>query len=142
MSDATQIPPLPSAALELHVRQMAAIAELLMGAAHADGAVSWPERSTIAQVLTDFLGHRELPTEVDARLKSFDVARFDLEAACRNLSLPTSEDRVALLGLLSRVVDADALLVEGEANYLRRVATAIGATNAELNPFLACDTGA
>lgn len=130
-------PPLPSGALEVHVRQIAAIADLLMGVAHADGTVSWPERSTIASVLTSFLGHRELPHEVDQRVRTFDPMTFDLEATCAGLSLPTPDDRVALLDLVSRVADADALLATGEQGYLRRVARAIGATEDELAPFIA-----
>lgn len=130
-------PPLPPAALELHVRQMAAIAELLMAAAHADGSVSWPERSTIASVLTSFLGHRELPSEVDDRLKAFDPKTFDLAARCAELQLERPEDRVALLDLVSRVTDADALLTSHEERFLVRVARAIGASDAELAPFIA-----
>lgn len=133
-------PPLPLHALEPHVRQMAAIAEILLGAAHSDGTVSWSERSAIAQVLTSFLDHRKLPEEVEIRFHAFDPATFDLEATCHSLELRTAEDRASLLALVSRVVDADAVLVAGEEHYLRRVAKAIGASDEELAPYLVCDT--
>jgi len=132
-------PPLPAAALEPHVRQMVAIAELMLGAAHADGTISWPERSAIANVLMSFLGHRELPDAVTSHMQSFDPKSFDVEAACAALSTSTREDRAELLGLVARVTDADALLQAGEENYLRRVAKAIGASEEELAPFIAAD---
>ncbi len=132
-------PPLPLTALEPHVRQLAAMAELMLGIAHVDGSVSWSERATVASVLASFLDHRELPEEVEQRVKSFDPARFDLEATCALLRLTDSEDRIALLDMVSRVADADTVLGANEQGYLRRVAHAIGATEEELAPFLADD---
>ncbi len=129
-------PPLPVAALEPHVRQMVAIAELMLGAAHADGRVTWPERSVMAQILTSFLGHRDLPEAVEARIADFSPQGYDPADSCRNLVLATPEDRVNLLELLSRVADADAVLMNGEASYLKRVALLVGATDEELAPFL------
>ncbi|HRE88799.1 MAG TPA: TerB family tellurite resistance protein [Myxococcota bacterium] len=132
-------PPLPLSALEPHVRQLAAMAELMLGIAHADGAVSWAERATIASVLASFLDDRKLPPEVEERVKSFDPNDFDLAATCGFLNLSTSDDRVALLDMVSRVADADTMLGEHEQRYLRKVAAAIGATEDELAPFLAAD---
>jgi uncharacterized tellurite resistance protein B-like protein len=134
-----ELPPLPTAALEPHVRQIVAIAELMLGAAHADGNVSWPERSAIADVLMSFLGHRELPDAVVSRMQGFDPTTFDVETACAALTVGSSQDRAELLGLIARVTDADALLQGGEEGYLRRVARAIGASDEELAPFLAPD---
>lgn len=130
-------PPLP--ALEPHVRQLAAIAELLLGAAQSDGSVSWSERSAIASVLRAFLGESELPDEVQRRLDAFEFAKFDLELACRQLVFAGSEDRTNLLGLIARVTDADAILKIGERSYLKRVAKAIGASDEELEPFIVGD---
>lgn len=132
-------PLLPLSALEPHVRQLAAMAELMLGIAHADGTVSWSERATIATVLASFLDHRQLPAEVEQRVKRFDPASFDLEGTCAVLNLVDSEDRVALLDMVSRVADADTLLAADEQGYLRRVAAAIGATDDELAPFIADD---
>jgi uncharacterized tellurite resistance protein B-like protein len=132
-------PPLPLSSLEPHVRQLAAMAELMLGIAHADGSVSWAERATIASVLASFLDERKLPPEVDERIKAFDPAGFDAAATAKYLDLRTSDDRVALLDMVSRVADADTMLGEHEQTYLRKVAAAIGATEDELAPFLADD---
>lgn len=133
-------PPLPDQALEPHVRQLAAIAELLLGAAQSDGSVSWSERSAIASVLRAFLGESELPDEVQRRLDAFDFAKFDLDAACKQLVFTSAEDRTSLLGLIARVTDADAILKIGERSFLKRVARAIGATDEDLEPFIVADT--
>ncbi len=133
----TPPPPLPDPALEPHVRQLVAIAELLLGAAQSDGTVSWSERSAIATVLAGFLGEGDLPEIVHARVKAFEFGRFDMDKACAQLSLNSPEDRTNLLGLIARVTDADAVLKIGERSYLRRVAKAIGASDAELAPFIA-----
>jgi len=140
-------PPLPTPTeegwdpkhLEAHVAELAALAELMLGAAFADGKASWPERSALAGELVAFTGHKELPAAVKARIEQFDAATFDLAATCQRLAPPTKDDRVALLGLVARVTDADAELHPAERAYLQRVATLIGASDDELAPFIAED---
>ena len=70
---------------------------------------------------------------------AFDFAKFDLDAACKQLVFANAEDRTSLLGLIARVTDADAILKIGERSYLKRVARAIGATEEELEPFIVAD---
>jgi len=121
------------------VTQLLAIADLLLGAAHADGHVGWPERSAIARVLAGFVHTEDLPPAVRDRVQEFDPTRLDVERAVSRLTVKTSRDRRELLALVSRVVDADAELVPDEVGYLRRVAAAIGATEDELADFLEPD---
>lgn len=136
-------PPLPPppdpATLETHVRELATLAEIMLGAAYADGRATWPERSAIAAQLAGFLGHKELPDAIVARIQAFDPATFDLEAACRALNVKTPDDRVQLLALVARITDADARLNRGELTYLQRVASIVGATPEELEPFVKGD---
>lgn len=128
-----------SSELEPHVVQLIAIAELLVGAAHADGAVSWAERGVMGKVLASFVGTGELPEAVQEAITAFDPASFDVARAVSKLTLATRRDRAELLGLVSQIVDADAALAPDEAGYLRRVARAIGASEDELLPFLEPD---
>lgn len=128
-------PPLPMASLEPHVRQMVALAELLLGAAQADGKVSWSERSAIAGVLASYLG-TEIPEAVMEHMRAFDLAHFDVEAACAALTFEGPDDRRALLDLLDQVTGADTVLRVGERAYLTRVGYAIGANDEELAPYL------
>ena len=135
----TAPPQLPDTALEPHVRQLAVIAELLLAAAQSDGTVSWPERSAIASVLAGFIGEAGLPDAVHKRMQAFEFTTFSVEAACAQLALTGPDDRAGLLGLIARVTDADAVLKIGERSFLRRVARAIGASDAELAPFISHD---
>ena len=121
------------------VNQLLAIADLLLGAAHADARLSWAERSAIARVLAGFVEQDELPEEVRARIHDFDPTRLDVERAVAQLTVQSRRDRLELLALVSRVIDADAVLRPEEAGYLRRVAAAIGASEDELEPFLRPD---
>ena len=121
------------------VSQLVAIADLLLGAAHADGHVSWPERSAIGRVLAGFVNADDLPDAVRERVQSFDPTALDIDRAVAQLTVKTSRDRKELLALVSRVIDADAELVPDEVGYLKRVAAAIGATDAELEDFLRPD---
>ncbi len=132
-------PLLPDTALEPHVRQLCVIAELLLGAAQSDGTVSWSERSAIASVLAGFIGESGLPDAVHKRMQAFDFKTFSVEAACAQLAFDSADDRASLLGLIARVTDADAVLKIGERSYLQRVARAIGASDAELAPFISGD---
>ena len=123
---------------EPHVAQLIAIAELMLGAAHADDNVSWSERSAIAKALSDFVGG-QLPDQVKACVQDFDPASFEMSAAVARLDVSTGHNRRELLGLVSRVVDADAELVPKERHYLERVASAIGADGKELAEFIESD---
>ncbi|MCB9733139.1 MAG: TerB family tellurite resistance protein [Deltaproteobacteria bacterium] len=121
------------------MEQLIAIAELLLGAAHADGTVSWAERGVMGKVLASFVGTGELPDAVQAAISAFDPASFDVARAVSKLTLTTRRDRAELLGIVSQIVDADATLEPDEEGYLRRVAEAIGASDDELLPFLEPD---
>jgi|GEM_PF-710024 len=124
-------------ALEPHVAQMVVLARVLLGAAHADGFYAAPEAVAIAEILSRFVDQAPLPVAVQDAMRSFDPGTFDLQAACEQLSVASAHDRVELLDLISRVTDADNVLHAREGVYLRRVAGFIGASEAELERFLA-----
>lgn len=126
-------------ATEPHVRQLIAIARLMLGAAHADGDIAWAERSAIGKTLTEFVGQSELPDAVRDAVDAFDITTFDLRKPCADLILRTSRDRKELLALIARVTDADAVLTRPERAYLGGIARAIGATEAELQEFVEPD---
>ncbi|PKN58646.1 MAG: hypothetical protein CVU56_04770 [Deltaproteobacteria bacterium HGW-Deltaproteobacteria-14] len=123
--------------LEPHVAQMAVLARVLLGAAHADGFYAATEAVVIAEILSRFVDQAPLPPAVQEAMRAFDPRAFDVEVACHQLRASSERDRVELLDLVSRVTDADSVLHAREGVYLRRVARAIGATDAELSRFLA-----
>jgi len=71
-----------------------------------------------------------LPATLDARLRTFDPARFDLLAAAAAFVDDPPAHKRKLLELVAAVGDADDVLDVREDDYLVRVADAIGAERA------------
>lgn len=111
---------------DLHALEVSALGELMLGAAFADGDKAAVEVVTIAEQLKDFVDIDHMPQLLARRLERFDPTSFDVEAACGQLNVSTTEDRLAVLELVARVVGADSMLHPGEVAYLRRVASALG----------------
>ncbi len=113
------------------LEELSAIADILMGAAHADGDVDGSEAEEIEQILADLIGADSIPEELHDHLGAFDNASFDLEAVCKQLHLASADDRKALLALIAKVTDADDVHDLGEDSYIKSVAEYIGAEEDE-----------
>jgi uncharacterized tellurite resistance protein B-like protein len=111
---------------EAHVRELGALAELMLGAAWADGSKAAVEVIAIAEQLKEFVETTSLPTHVSRLMDGFDPATFDPASACALLRLDDNDDRLAVISLLARVVGADKVLHPAEQDYLDKVATALG----------------
>src|SRR5689334_6524468 len=57
------------------------VANLMMGAAHADGKFCAAERETVRGLLCQLIGREELPESLSKQLAEFDPQRFDLQEA-------------------------------------------------------------
>ncbi len=119
--------PYEDPAQPLHVRELCAIADILLGAAHADRDFDRQEGAAIEAILEDFVGPGNLPAAVVTHLTRFEPDRFDLVRACRALRFEEDEQRQALLALVLRVVAADQVADPLEDVYVRKVAQSIGA---------------
>lgn len=115
----------------LNIEELTLIADILMGAAHADGDYDGTEAETIAGILGDLIGRDNFPDQVRAHLDAFEPAGFNVEATCARLHLAGAEDRRSLLALIADVTDADDIHDESEDAYIRKVAQAIGASEEE-----------
>lgn len=113
-------------ALESHVRELAALAQLMLGAAWSDGEKVAVEIIAIAEQLKDFVETRSLPAYVSQVMDEFEPATFDPATACSELRIESYEDRMAVMKLLARVVSADRIIHPGEQAYLKKVAGAVG----------------
>ena len=111
---------------DVHAREVAALGELMLGAAWADGDKGAVEVIAVAEQLKDFVDVDRIPNVVARRLERFDAATFDVEAACRELTVTDDEGRLAVLQLIARVIGADAKFHPQEIVYLKRVAAALG----------------
>ncbi len=118
--------------VEPHVEQLALVAELMLGAAHADGDYAGVEIVAIGEQLKGFVEAGELPGHVRRRIRIFDPESFDPKEACAALTFHDDHDKFGLLNLIATVTGADQVLHDAEADYIRLVASAIGLDPNEL----------
>jgi uncharacterized tellurite resistance protein B-like protein len=111
---------------EAHVKELAALAELMLAAAWSDGNKVAVEIVAIAEQLKEFVETTSLPEHVSQRMGHFDPATFDVTAAVAELTLASDDDRVAVLNLLARVVGADRVVHPAEEAFMKKVASALG----------------
>ena len=102
------------------------VAQVLMGAAHADAEVHGREHETVTALLELATGRKLLPLEIGRVIRDFDLTAFDLEATVAALALENDEDKRHLLELVAAVHDADEVLDLAEDAYLRRLAEILG----------------
>jgi uncharacterized tellurite resistance protein B-like protein len=111
---------------EVHVQELAALGQLMLGAAWSDGDKHAVEIVAIAEQLKEFVDSPELPPHVVDCMDNFDPATFDVAVACKGLRFESDADRLGVLKLLARIAGADRYLHPGEMDYLKRFATAAG----------------
>ncbi len=104
------------------------VANLLMGAANADGVVDERERATVRGLLCQLLGRDTLPPEIEEELRTFDPARFDLSTTVTELQARSHTGDQRLMQLVRKVCDADATVDIREDNYMVGLALALSLT--------------
>ncbi|MFO0604685.1 MAG: TerB family tellurite resistance protein [Polyangiales bacterium] len=107
--------------------RIAHVADILLGAAYADGAKAGSEDARLRKLLGELLKTDTLPDALDARIRAFDPKGFDLAKAAAVFAGDPSDRKRKLLELVAAVGDADEVLDTQEDDYLVRVAKAIGA---------------
>jgi len=105
----------------------AALADILCGAASADGHVAHDERVVVSAMLMKVLGVSELPAEVEARVMAFDPRAFDLDGALAQLALTTDRDRRSLAQVVKDIVEVDAHVADAERAFVARLDALLGA---------------
>jgi uncharacterized tellurite resistance protein B-like protein len=108
------------------VLELAALAQLMLGAAWCDGEKVAVEIVAIAEQLKEFVEVKSLPTHVSQVMDRFDPATFDPAVVCKDLTIENHADRMAVMKLLARVVSADRIIHPSEEAYLKQVAAEIG----------------
>jgi uncharacterized tellurite resistance protein B-like protein len=116
---------------EFEIEELKHIADILMGAAYADGVHELAEAAAIRRVLAELVGGASLPEAVSARLDAFDIGAFRLEDSCAKVEMGSPERRRRLLRLVAQVVESDEVHDFDESDYIVRVARCIGASRAE-----------
>lgn len=106
--------------------ELAALGELMLGAAYADGVKVAVETIAVAEQLKEFVSAADLPPYVADRLGRFDPKAFSIADAVRHINLRDDDDRQAILTLIARVTYSDQVIHPAEKAYLRDVASALG----------------
>ena len=98
-----------------------ALADILCGAATADGHFDPSEHVVVGAMIMKVLGVGSLPESVEAHVRAFDPARFDLAAALDALALKTDREKKALLQVVTDLVEADAQVADSERAFVNRL---------------------
>lgn len=107
----------------------AAILEVLLAAAHADGAMCGREQRTVKRIMLRLVGGFDLPPALERRIDAFDPDEFDaLEAAELLLEISPGERR-HVLELVREVCDANNAFDLAEEKFLLALTHAL-----ELSP--------
>lgn len=120
---------------EIHVRQLCAIAEILLGVAYADRRFEADEYDVIREILTTFTHLDELPSSVVDAVSSFEAETFDLREAIERLEV-SDDNRLPLLRMILRVADADRVRAPEEQHYFHAVARRIGVAQPHIQQLL------
>lgn len=102
------------------------VADILMGAAHADAHLHGDEKAAVQRLLRQLLGGEALPMDLQFRIDEFDAAAFDLGEAAAAFAGEPPETRRRLLELVSAVHGADQEYDLSEDEYVHRLAGALG----------------
>jgi uncharacterized tellurite resistance protein B-like protein len=104
--------------------RIAALCDLLLGAAHADARFLDREREEVCEMLAE-LSDGALTPELEQRIASFDPKGFDLAATAAAFRADPPDDRRRLLFLVAAINDADDELDLDEDGYLRALCAAL-----------------
>jgi uncharacterized tellurite resistance protein B-like protein len=103
------------------------IADILMGAAYADGVHQEEEAAAIEKVLQELIEQPTLPAALRQHIAAFDPKSFDVAKACAALGPRTAQERKQLLRLIATVTEIDQIHDFDESDYIIQVAKHIGA---------------
>ena len=114
------------------------VADLLMGAAHADGRLEGMEKATVKRMLREIVGLPTLPMDLEFRLDEFNPATLDLGEVGAAFVDDTPVEKRRLLELISTLhAGEDSEYDLAEDAYVRRVGLAIGLDEAHFRDLAA-----
>jgi len=102
------------------------VADILMGAAHADTHLHGEEKAAVRRLLRQVLGGEALPMDIEFHIEEFNPAAFDLGEAAASFAGEPPENRRRLLELVSAVHAADQEYDLSEDEFVHRLGAALG----------------
>jgi uncharacterized tellurite resistance protein B-like protein len=118
--------------IQLDDKQLEALCDLLMAAAHSDGEFDGLEAGEISDVLSEIIA-ADLPAVLSTRLSRFVAAEFVLADAVAPMMTLAKPDKLAVLGLVTRIIEADDVHDLAEADFLKAVAVALDCSVADVS---------
>jgi len=113
-----------------------ALADIMCGAALADGNFDVSERIVALAMLMKVLGVTQLPAEVEAHVNAFDRGRFNLAAAIKRLDLESDKEKRSLLKVVADIVKADTKVEKTERTFVTRLGKVLGIPANEMQSLL------
>ncbi len=101
------------------------VANLMLGAAHADGVFCEQERLTVRGLLCQLVGSDMLPEPLERQLSEFDPERFDLQSAVADFESRAHTTSRRMLELTRKVCDADGTIDLREDSHMLALALAL-----------------
>ncbi len=96
----------------------AAILDVLLAAAHADGVMCGREKRTVRRIMLRLTGGYDLPPEIEERIESFNPAEFDRREAAELLLEVSPAERRHVIELVREVCDANNAFDIDEEQFL------------------------
>jgi putative colanic acid biosynthesis UDP-glucose lipid carrier transferase len=116
------------------------VANLLLGAAHADGKFCAAEQASVRGLLCQLIGRDELPETLDKQLTEFDPQRFDLQQAIEDFHSRAHTSARRMLELTRKVCDADGTVDIREDNYMVGLALALSLSPPEYRDLVVAES--
>jgi putative colanic acid biosynthesis UDP-glucose lipid carrier transferase len=116
------------------------VANLLLGAAHADEKYCEAEQQSVRGLLCQLIGRSELPEVLSKQLEEFDPQRFDLQQAIVDFRDRAHTSPRRMLELTRKVCDADGILDIREDNYMIALALALSLAPAEYRDLVVAES--
>ena len=117
--------------------RIAIVADLLMGAAHADGRLEGLEQATVKRILREIIGVHSLPMDLEFQLAEFKPETLDLGEVGAAFAEDTPLEKRRLLELITTLTGADGEFDLAEDAFVRRVGLAIGLDEAHFRDLCA-----
>jgi len=115
----------PSADSRETIDSVRPVADLMLGAAHADARFCEHEQEAVRSLLCRMLGTAELPEELRAHMAGFEPQSFDMTEAVQRFSERSQTSRRRLLEVVRSVCDADATFALEEERYMLDLVAAL-----------------
>ena len=108
-----------------------AVADILLGAAYADGTGDGSEILAVRDLLKEITGEKELPEELEKRVSTFTVKSFDLAKSANAFKESPKITPRRMLELCATIRDADGEHDLAEDDYIKKVGKALGLAEAD-----------